>query len=97
MPGTRGVEAVTELRRHYPAIKILVVSFHAENEFKRACRKAGAAGYILKDAIHAELRDGIRAVLAGKIYMGATAADAKPSDFVLCSAAIAECRSYSLH
>jgi hypothetical protein len=35
-------------------------------EFKHGCRKAGANGHVVKDAIHAELLDGIRTVLGGK-------------------------------
>lgn len=73
MPDARGIEAVAAIRHHYPELKIVVVSSHREHEYKHRCRKAGAAGYIVKDAIHSELRDGIRAVLGGKTYMGADA------------------------
>jgi DNA-binding NarL/FixJ family response regulator len=97
MPDTHGIEAVTELKRHFPDLKILVVSFHRENEFKHRCRKAGAAGYIVKDAIHAELRDGIRTVLRGKTYLGADAPDEMVSDCVVGSAAANEDRSCILH
>ena len=93
MPDAHGVEAVSRLKRHYPAIKILVVSFHAENEFKRGCRKAGAAGYVVKDAIYKELRDGIRAVLAGRTYMGAHASQELLVDYAPPPAAIGEPRS----
>jgi DNA-binding NarL/FixJ family response regulator len=70
MPDACGIEAVAAIRCHYPELKILVVSSHPEREYKHRCRKAGAAGYIVKDAIHDELRDGIRAVLGGRTYMG---------------------------
>jgi DNA-binding NarL/FixJ family response regulator len=73
MPDTHGIEAVTEIKRHYPDMKILVISLHGEVEFKHRCRKAGAAGYVVKDAIHDELRDGIRTVLNGRTYMGTDA------------------------
>jgi CheY-like chemotaxis protein len=73
MPDAHGVEAVTGLKRHFPDLKILVISLHRENEFKQWCRRAGASGYIVKDAIHDELCDAIRAVLSGKTYMGADA------------------------
>jgi DNA-binding NarL/FixJ family response regulator len=74
MPDTHGVEAVTGLRHHFPEAKILVVSSHREDEYRHHCHKAGASGYIVKDAVHAELRSGIRAVLSGRIYPGAGAA-----------------------
>jgi len=63
MPDARGVEAVTEIKRLYPEVKILVVSWHRDHEYQQLCRAAGANGYIVKDAVHEELRDGIRAVL----------------------------------
>lgn len=65
MPDTDGVRAVTELKRCYPDVKVIVLSLHREIEYKHRCRKAGAAGYIVKDAIHDELCDGIRTVLGG--------------------------------
>jgi DNA-binding NarL/FixJ family response regulator len=86
MPDTHGIEVVSEIKRHYPDVKILVISLHHEIEFKHRCRKAGAAGYIVKDAIHDELRDGIRNVLSGKIYMGRDTQDRIVPDFLVGSA-----------
>ena len=83
MPDACGTEAVAAIRHHYPELKILVVSSHREREYKNRCRKAGAAGYIVKDAIHDELRDGIRAVLGGRTYMGADAGGETPSNILL--------------
>lgn len=73
MPDTHGVEAVTEIKRNYPDMKILVVSAHRDKEIKRLCRKAGAAGYITKDVIFEELRDAMRVVLGGMSYLGKAA------------------------
>ena len=97
MPDTHGIEAVTEIKRHYPDVKILVISLHREMEFKHRCRKAGAAGYVVKDAIHDELREGIRNVLSGKTYLGADAPEEMVSDYLVGSAATAEGRSSFLH
>jgi DNA-binding NarL/FixJ family response regulator len=80
MPDTHGIEAVTGLRRHYPEIKIVVISLHREEEYKYRCHKAGASGYIVKDAVHAELRSGIRTVLSGNTYTGAGAAKQAAAD-----------------
>lgn len=73
MPDARGVEAVSGIKRHYPDVKILVLTLHRESEFVQQCHDAGAAGYIIKDAIHEQLRDGMRAVLSGKTYIAADA------------------------
>ena len=73
MPDTHGIEAVTELKFHFPRIPILVVSGHRESEIKSRCREAGAAGYVMKHSMHYELLDGICTVLRGKTYLGADA------------------------
>jgi DNA-binding NarL/FixJ family response regulator len=71
MPDARGVQAVTEISRVYPEVKILVVSSHRDQEYKHRCREAGASGYIAKDTVFGELREGIRAVLSGGTCAGA--------------------------
>lgn len=97
MPDAHGIEAVTEIKRHYPDVKILVISLHRENEYQHWCRKAGAAGYVVKDAIHDELCDGIRTVLGGKTYLSVDSPDEMVPDFVVGSAAINEGRRYFPH
>ena len=71
MPDARGVEAVTEIRRVYPEVKILVVSSHREREYKRPCREAGANGFVAKDSVHDALRGAIRAILNCGTHPGA--------------------------
>lgn len=88
MPDTHGIGAVTELRRHCPDVKILVISFHRENQCKHRCRNAGADGYIVKDAICKQLRDGIPTVLRGKVYMGADPAYVMVPADVMVTAAV---------
>jgi len=69
MPGMNGIEAVTEIKRRYPEVRILVMTLHKTEDFIHASLKAGADGYILKDATHEELRVAIRSVLQGKTYL----------------------------
>jgi len=69
MPGMNGIEAVTEIKRRYPEVRILVMTLHKTEDFIHASLKAGADGYILKDATHDELRVAIRSVLQGKTYL----------------------------
>ena len=82
MPDARGVEAVAGIKRHYPEVKVLVLSYQCENEFKIRCRDAGAAGYVVKDAIHYELCGVIRAALTGTSYAGADAAETTVKDYL---------------
>src|SRR5512140_346851 len=69
MPGMNGIEAVTEIKRRYPEVRILVLTLHKTEAFIHASLRAGADGYILKDATHEELRVAIRNVLLGKTYL----------------------------
>jgi len=69
MPGTNGIEVIAEIKRRNPDIKILVLTLHRAEEYIHQSLKAGADGYILKDASHDELRIAIRSVLNGKTYL----------------------------
>ncbi len=77
MPDAHGVGAVTEIRRLQPKVKILVVSLHREDEYKRMCRQAGADGYVVKDSIVQELCDCMRAIFGARTGPGATDAGPK--------------------
>jgi len=69
MPGTNGIEAICEIKRRYPNVRVLVLTIHKTDEYIHESLKAGANGYILKDATQDELRGAIRSVLAGKTYL----------------------------
>lgn len=69
MPGMNGLEAIVDIKRRYPEIKILVITIHKTEEYIHEALRAGADGYILKDATHDELRIAIRSILNGKTYL----------------------------
>jgi DNA-binding NarL/FixJ family response regulator len=69
MPGMNGIEAITEIKRRAPDVRILVLTMHRAEEYIHASLRAGADGYILKDASHDELLMAIRSVLSGKTYL----------------------------
>lgn len=69
MPLLHGLEAIKEIRRGGPKTKILVLTVHKDEEFILAAFKAGADGYILKEASHAELEMALESVLSGKRYI----------------------------
>ncbi len=71
MPQRSGLEIASELRHTTPASRILILSMHDHPQYVVEAVRAGAHGYILKDAGPAELRNAIRAVHAGKTYFGA--------------------------
>ena len=75
MPRLGGLDAIGEVRRQAPATKILVLTVHKTEEYVLASLRAGAAGYVLKDATHQELLAAIRTVLSGKRYLSPDIAD----------------------
>src|SRR3989338_10322962 len=60
MAGMNGIESIVDIKRRYPGVRVLVLTIHKEDEYIFASLRAGADGYILKDASHDELRIAIR-------------------------------------
>jgi DNA-binding NarL/FixJ family response regulator len=69
MPGLNGLEATARMAREFPGVRVLVLSMNAAEEFVLPAVRAGASGYILKNARPAELEQAIRAVARGETYL----------------------------
>jgi DNA-binding NarL/FixJ family response regulator len=65
MPGVDGLEAITRIRVAEPGARILVLTSFASADQVLPALRAGAAGYLLKDAAPAEVEAAIRAVHRG--------------------------------
>jgi DNA-binding NarL/FixJ family response regulator len=76
MPGVNGLEAVRRIHAELPAVHILVLTVHDEQEYVLPVVRAGAAGYLVKDSAAAELLAAVRALAAGQGYFGPQAARA---------------------
>jgi DNA-binding NarL/FixJ family response regulator len=75
MPGINGIDAARRIIETRPAIKILMVTMFDDDESVFAAMRAGARGYILKDADREELVRAINAVYGGEaIFSPAIAA-----------------------
>ena len=59
---------VTARRRRGPAVRVLILSMHATEDFVRRALRAGAAGYLVKDAVARELSPS-SAVARGETYL----------------------------
>lgn len=75
LPRMNGMDAIKEIKRRCPEIKVLVLTVHRTEEYILATLRAGADGYVLKDATHTELVMGIRSVLTGKPYLSPGVSD----------------------
>ena len=69
MRGLNGLEAAERIRNISPKIKVIMLSMHANEEFVAKALRAGAAGYLLKEAATNELEIALRAVSAGQLYL----------------------------
>lgn len=82
MPGLNGIDAIAQLLQACPDTRILVVSMHTDRHFVSEALRAGAHGYLVKDAAVDELADAIRAIHAGRPFLSTQVADALVHDFV---------------
>jgi len=69
MPRMSGLDALREIKRQFPHIKIVALTVHKTEEYVLATLQAGADGYILKDTTHAELLMALQTVLRGKRFL----------------------------
>jgi DNA-binding NarL/FixJ family response regulator len=69
MPGRSGLEFIKDLRAAEPNLAILVISMHDETVHAERALRAGARGYIMKEAGGENLLAAIRTVLRGEVYL----------------------------
>jgi two-component system, NarL family, response regulator NreC len=74
MPGGPGAEAVRELGKTLPKVRVLILTVHAERERLLPLLEAGARGYLTKNAASRDLVEAIRVVASGEIYVRPSAA-----------------------
>ena len=74
MPGLSGIDLIKRLKLEKPALRILVLSMHGESQYAARALKAGAAGYLNKDAAAEALLGALRKVAAGGVHIGEAAA-----------------------
>jgi DNA-binding NarL/FixJ family response regulator len=65
MKGISGLEAAVRMRERQPEVRVVILSMHAGEEYVLQALRAGAVGYLLKDAATGELELAIRSVMRG--------------------------------
>ena len=66
MPEMNGLDATLAIRGEFPEARIIVLTTYAGDVQARRALQAGARAYLLKNSLHKELLDTIRAVHAGR-------------------------------
>lgn len=72
MPNVRGIEAIAEVRRSQPGVKVLMLTMHNNKEYLYAAIAAGADGYLLKENSDDELLSAIDQVMLGETYISSS-------------------------
>ena len=75
MPGMNGLDLILRIKNGSPALRMLVLSMHAEEQYAMRAFKAGAHGYITKDSAAAELVAAVIKVAHGGTYVTASLAE----------------------
>ncbi len=74
MPQLNGVEAVQQIQRRAPEIRVLVLSMYDDEGYVTRAVRAGASGYLLKDSADTDLIHAVTAVAQGKSFFSPAAA-----------------------
>jgi two-component system response regulator NreC len=81
MPEMNGIEATRRLAELAPRTRVLALSMYKDSVYVREILRAGARGYLLKDAIDRDLVAAVRAVAAGEGYLSPAVSEAVLSDY----------------
>lgn len=69
MGKTNGLALAARIAREFPAVKVVILSMHANEEYVIDALRHGAAGYVLKDSVVDELDRAIATVRAGGVFL----------------------------
>ena len=69
MPEMNGLETAARVAKDFPNVRVIILSVHASEEYVWQALRAGAAGYVLKNAETSELEFAIKSVADGKTYL----------------------------
>ena len=75
MPGRSGLDVLHHVKKNFPKLPVLILSMHPENQYAIRTLRAGAAGYLCKDAAAEELVKAVQRILQGKKYISGDIAE----------------------
>ncbi len=81
MESLNGIEAARRIAEVSPRTRVLALSMHRDAVYVREMLRAGAKGYLVKDADDDALLDAVRAVARGEAYLSPSVADAVLTDY----------------
>jgi len=75
MPNLRGIEATHEIKAVLPALKVLILTMHKDEEYLSQAISAGVDGYLLKEDADRELYSAIEKIRQGRMYIPPSLSD----------------------
>jgi len=75
LPGMNGIEATTEIVRHSPQTRVLILSMYDDENAVVSAIRSGARAFVLKRASSADLVDALRTVARGGSYLSSQVSD----------------------
>ncbi len=82
MPVLDGIEVTTKILEKSPSIKVIILSIYATSEHIYKALRAGAVGYLLKEAAGIEVVSAVRAVIKGQRYLSQKISEKVIEDYV---------------
>lgn len=75
LPGLSGIDALRQLKQERPQLPVLMLSVHAAGDYAVRTLRAGASGYLTKEAAPDELIRAVRTVASGRRYVTSEVAE----------------------
>jgi len=94
MPGLNGLESTRQIKERYANIQVLILTVHTSEEYVFQILRAGASGYVVKQAAPKELISAIRAVNRGDAFLSPSISRKIVDEFVKNGAATTQWDSY---
>ncbi len=82
MPKLNGIDATRQIHAAQPQVRVLMLSMHSAGSYVFESLRAGAAGYIPKDATASELLTAMRTVVSGGTYLSPALTGVAVQDYV---------------
>src|SRR5690242_8874685 len=95
MPDINGIEATKQIKKLLPDTRVLVLTMHEHDEYVFQALRAGASGYMLKEAAATDLITALRVIQSGQFYLSPTAQSVMVGDYLQRVRAGEEKDSYS--
>jgi len=94
MPGLNGLEATRRIKKRFGDVQVLILTVHTGEEYILQILRAGASGYLVKQAAPAELISAIQAVHRGEAFLSPSISKKVLEDYVQRAGATAQRDSF---